>query len=469
VSCRIENMFVINRLSILFLIICSLFLTTDISVARSNRDKPIMIGVALDVTGRLAFAGHGILEGLNAYFAHFNKLGGVHGRPIKLVVYDNESSYKYTLSNIQRLAEVEKVHIILGPSRYLSAVSKYAHRAGDSLIIPFIPFFGKTLSPKFFSLLPSYTTQAVLAVDLIIEKLKKDRISVIYRDSEYGRKIKSTLAERLRQHGKEMVTGLSFSSRETDLSPHVMKLIESKTEAVVVFGTTEEAVLVLKASFNMDSGLQSLIISPLEDRNLLIEDGGRAAEGAIACSIFPDPSYGKAPGIKNFRKILRDYNSEIQPDSYNLMGFTYANVVSEVLRRAESITFKGLTKAFESLKSYDTGIIPQISFGKEDRQAYNGAYFSTVKGLKWVTSYETNLFEVYIRIKSVPNWADVLEETHWGNLGNTGKDGFFKKDVCWRPGTYIIKVRKGSRAKKKSFYVDKDPKWIDWTVDLLSK
>jgi len=431
-----------------------------------DENEPIRIGVVLDQTGAFGVVGHGILEGLNAYFAHFNKSGGAHGRPVKLIVYDNRFSVETTLSNIKRLAVIEKVPIILGPMRHLSAVIKYAHMAGDALIIPFEPFLGEPPSPNFFSLLPSYTTQAVLAVDLIMEDLKKDRISVMYRDSEYGRKVRSSVAERLGQHGKQMVADVPFPPAATDFIPNVTKLIESKTEAVIVFGTPQEAVWGLRASFNKGGRFQSLVISPFKHGNLLIKYAGRAAEGVIACSIFPDPSYEKAPGIKNFREILRKYSPGIQPNYYNLMGYTYANVLSEVIRRAKSITVGGLTKAFESLKGYDTGIIPQISFGRKDRQAYNGAYFSIIKDLKRVTFYKSSLCQVLLRIKSKPGWVDVLEETYWGHLGNTGKDGFFKKDVCWKPGTYRIKVRKAGKVKKKIFVVNEDPEFIEWTVDL---
>jgi len=460
--------FFINRLGILFLIICSLLLTTATSEAGKDRNETIRVGVTLDFGGPFGISEEGIIKGLHAYFDHFNKSGGAHGRPVKLFVYDNLYSVKTTLSNIQRLAVEDKVHIILGPFRYLSAVTKYAHTAGGALIIPFTPFLDRPPSLNFFSLLPSYSTQAFLAVDLIEKKLKKERVSVIYEDSEYGREVRSRIAERLNQYGKNMVKDLSFPPEAADLTPHVMKLIKSKPEVVVVFGRTKATMSILKASFNKGSKFQLLVLSPL-DYNLLVKHAGKAAEGVIVCSIFPDPSYKKAPGIINFRKILRVYSPGTQPDFYNLMGFTYADVVSEVLRRAESISFEGLTKAFESLKRYDTGIIPQISFGREDRQAYKGAYFSAVEGLKWLTFHKAKLCEVYIRIESVPPWADVLEETYWGNLGNTGKEGFFKKDVCWPPRTYSIKVRKGSKAKKKSFDVDEDPEWIEWEVDLLTK
>ena len=460
-----------NRLNIICVIICTCLLTDGTAAARRVWARPIRIGVALDQTGPLGSAGRGILDGLNAYFAHLNVRGGVHGRPVKLRVYDNESSAEGTYSNIRRLVKADRVLIILGPSSYLSVAIQYARIANEVLIFPFRPFLSKPPSPNLFSLLPSYSTQAILAVDFLKEKLKKDRISIAYRDTKFGKGIKSTVAKRLKQYANEVLVEAPFPSGATDLSEIVARLISSRTEAVIVLGTARESASFLKASSRRGGKFQSLVILPLEYHYLLdlLETAGRAAEGVIFCSIFPDTHYTEAPGIKSFREIFSEYRPGIEPDVYSLMGFTFAKVLSEGIKRAESMTFNGLTKAFESLSKYDTGIVPQINFGSQDRQAYNGAYFSVIKNFKYATFYESVLLQVLLKIKSVPRWADVLEKTHWGFLGNTGKDGFFSMDVLWKPGTYLIEVRKAGRAKKKSFVVDDDPEFIEWEANLLKE
>ncbi|TFG35663.1 MAG: hypothetical protein E4H46_04670, partial [Desulfobacterales bacterium] len=66
-------------------------------------DSGILVGISLPLTGHASYLGLGIVTGMNAYFRHVNSQGGIHGRKIKCVAYDDDYNPPLMISNVRRM------------------------------------------------------------------------------------------------------------------------------------------------------------------------------------------------------------------------------------------------------------------------------------------------------------------------------------------------------------------------------
>jgi branched-chain amino acid transport system substrate-binding protein len=81
----------------------------------TTSNSPILIGASLSLTGDFSTDGQGFLRGYNLWAAHVNKNGGLLGRPVKLVILNDDSSPTTVASNYQKLISVDHVNLTLGP------------------------------------------------------------------------------------------------------------------------------------------------------------------------------------------------------------------------------------------------------------------------------------------------------------------------------------------------------------------
>ena len=104
-----RNSSLCNRAGAALLVICALSLA---SVAKAA--EPIRIGMTMALTGGVAVAGKQVLLALQIWRDDVNAKGGLLGRPIELVYYDDQSNPATVPALYQKLLDVDKVDIIIG-------------------------------------------------------------------------------------------------------------------------------------------------------------------------------------------------------------------------------------------------------------------------------------------------------------------------------------------------------------------
>ncbi len=90
--------------------VCTL---TVLNLAKA--DNPIRIGLSVALTGGVAPAGKQVLAGLQIWRDDVNAKGGLLGRPIELVFYDDQSNPQNVPALYTKLIEVDKVDLLIGP------------------------------------------------------------------------------------------------------------------------------------------------------------------------------------------------------------------------------------------------------------------------------------------------------------------------------------------------------------------
>src|SRR5271157_2211420 len=126
-----------KRLTIATVVACLFFLTGAVNTAQSQTKAPYKIGFIVPLTGYLSWLGEYMKKGAEVKVEMINKAGGVNGRPVELVTYDDQSSPEAATRHAQRLISRDGVVAIMGTGTAVvsGAVSSVANKSRVPAVI----------------------------------------------------------------------------------------------------------------------------------------------------------------------------------------------------------------------------------------------------------------------------------------------------------------------------------------------
>ncbi|MBP6483109.1 MAG: ABC transporter substrate-binding protein [Rhodoferax sp.] len=200
---------------------------------------PIKIGSILSVTGPAAFLGDPELKTLQMYVEDINKKGGVLGRQLQLVHYDDGSDANKANGFAKRLIEDDQVDILVGGTTTGSTMSMapLVEKAG----IPFISLAGAVVivePVKKFIFKTPHTDR--MAAEKVFEDMKKRNISKVALFAEtsgFGQSGKKETEAVASKFGITLVANETYGPKDTDMSPQLTKIKNTAgVQAVFIFG-----------------------------------------------------------------------------------------------------------------------------------------------------------------------------------------------------------------------------------------
>ena len=201
--------------------------------------EPIKIGSVLSVTGPAAFLGDPELKTLQQYVEDINKKGGVLGRPLELVHYDDGSDASKANGFTKRLIDDDKVDILVGGTTTGATMSAapLVEKAG----IPFISLAGAVVivePVKKWVFKTPHTDR--MAAEKVFEDMKKRGISKVALFSEtsgFGGSGKKESEGVAAKYGITLVANETYGPKDTDMSPQLTKIKNTPgVQAVFIFG-----------------------------------------------------------------------------------------------------------------------------------------------------------------------------------------------------------------------------------------
>jgi branched-chain amino acid transport system substrate-binding protein len=119
---------------------------------------------------------------------------------------------------------------------------------------------------------------------------------------------------------------------------------------------------------------------PLTDEKYL-GLAGDAAEGVEGLSLWPDPLTSDLPGVKAYRAAMQKYFDKNEPNRYSLSGYFAALLFAEGAKRAgRTLTRETLIGALESIRGFDSGILPPLTIGADHETQKQGFWVRVEKG-----------------------------------------------------------------------------------------
>jgi ABC-type branched-subunit amino acid transport system substrate-binding protein len=347
-------------------------------------DTSILVGCSNSFSGPLVYPGTQLVNnGLEAYIGYVNAQGGINGRKILTQYYDDGYKPQNAVGNTKRLVEQDKVFAILasqgtGP---VMATVKYLTQNKVPLLFPFqgAPLSGqKTIFTSF----TPYPNQSELVVTWLVKVKGFKRIGILYQDDTYGYTFRDPAKKTLAKYGLKLIAAESYKRGAKDLSAQVAKLRKANLDAVLLVATPPPGATFLKEAHKQGWKNTKIISSgPLTDEKYINLSGG-VGEGVWGLSLWPDPVHSQDPAVAEYRKIVDKYGKDRDktPNRYSLYGYFYAKLFVEGLKRAgKNVTRESYIAALESIKDWQNGLIPPVSFSATDHLPQNSGYMVEVQ------------------------------------------------------------------------------------------
>jgi branched-chain amino acid transport system substrate-binding protein len=376
------------RLSLVAMVSFAIALTavSPVFAETGVTDTTIKLGGSVGTSGAIAYWGEGIKQGVTSYINWLNEQGGVNGRKIEWVLYDDGYEPARTVSNTRRLLDRDQVFALVG---HLGTPTTMA--VLPTVIKERVPLFPTSFSrawsypvKRYLFLVPtSYYHQNRLLAEYIVGTLKKEHVAVVYQNDDFGLEQYNGIRDGLNKHGLSPAVVDTFARGAVDVGPQIANLRKANPD-IVVLGA--EAVMGARLAQEMQKvGWKvQLMGTDLLATDKYLELAGVAGEGTIVTRVYP-PATATTAAVTKYRELLKKYFPEAKPDLTSLHGYTVMLVVAEGLKRAgRDITREKFIDAMEAIRDFDTGVIGKMTFGKADHQGGTSGYFSQVKDRKFV-------------------------------------------------------------------------------------
>jgi len=347
-------------------------------------DSEIVLGCSNSFSGPLAFTGEQATKfGVDLYFKVVNDAGGIHGRKVRTVYYDDGYRPQEAVANTKKLVEQDRVFAVIAPQGTPPVVATMEYLEENKVPLLF-PFQGSpvTRGRKYvFSGMTLYDRQSKMMIDYLAGTRKVKTFGVLYQDDEYGKAFLTAFEKDLGRHGLKMGAAESVKRGVTDVSAQIARLQAARPQVTFLVLTPPAGAQALKERQKI-GWTETVMVSsgPLTDERYLAL-AGDAAEGVEGLSLWPDPVSSDLPGVKAYREAMQKHFPKNEPNRYSISGYVAAMLFTEGAKRAgRNLTREGLVTALEGVKGWDSGILPPLTIGPDHETQRQGFWVKVENG-----------------------------------------------------------------------------------------
>ncbi len=379
---------------LIFLVSCDSMGEKDLHPGNANgiTEKEILIGSSLALGGHAGYLGTQTLHGAMAHIREVNEKGGVHGRTIRVIAYDDQYDPPKCLYNTQNLIVADKVFALfcyVGTPTTVNILPLVAEAQ-----IPLVGMFtGASIlregdNPFLINVRASYYQETGAVVKHLVEKLHIRKVAVFYQYDAYGFDGLRGTEIALKKYDLVPVETGTYIRGTLNIDEGLNRIIASGAEAVVMIGTYDPCAKFIRQSRN--KGFDPIFCNvSFVGADELARKLGRDGEGTIVTQVVPPPEMTGTEkefrGAREYVSRLARYYPDDKPNFVGLEGYINARVLVEGLRRAgRELTRDRFITAIESIREFDMGIDNTLSFGWNDHQGFDKVYFTRIRDGKFV-------------------------------------------------------------------------------------
>jgi branched-chain amino acid transport system substrate-binding protein len=363
-------------------LVVALLVGADGASYTARAADPIKIGFGMALTGGLSANGKPALLAMQIWKDDVNKKGGLLGRPVELIYYDDQTNPATVPGLYTKLLEVDKVDLI---------VSGY----GTNLIAPLLPIamerkltlmgmFGlanneKYQYPNYFQIQPAgedpQTSTAIGFFELAAKQNPKPQtVAIVGADAEYPQNALVGARELIKKFGFKTVYDKTYPPSTQDFTPVVRAIKATNPDIVFIASYPPDSVGMLRAAHEvklepkiMGGGMVGLMFTSI------MTSMGPALNGIVNYDFWaPEPTFMAVPGIKEF---FKEYQPRAEKEKVDTLGYylpPYSYALMQVLGQAVEAT-----KSLDQQKIADyirktefNTIVGKIKFGKNGEWAH---------------------------------------------------------------------------------------------------
>jgi branched-chain amino acid transport system substrate-binding protein len=359
-------------------------------------DTEIKIGNIMPYSGPASsYASIGKSEA--AYFRMVNDLGGVNGRKINFISYDDAYSPPKTVEQARKLVESDEVLLFFNPlgTATNSAIQKYMN-------IKKVPHLfvssgaSKWADPKHFPWTmgwsPSYHNEGRIWVTWILKNHPDAKIGVLFQNDDMGKDYLSGVREGLGDKADKMiVTQASFETSSPTVDSQIVQIRTANPDIFLNIASPKFAAQAIKKVAELNWKPVQMLVNVSQSVGSVIKPAGfDNAQGVISAAYMKDPTdpqWKDDPTIAEWRIFMdRYYPDGDKNDIYTLYGFGIARTLVHILQQCgDNLTRENVMKQATSL-DYEVGIFlpgTRIKTSSTDYSPIQQLQMMRFKGERW--------------------------------------------------------------------------------------
>ncbi|MCL2767657.1 MAG: ABC transporter substrate-binding protein [Synergistaceae bacterium] len=324
------------KVSFALLFVVGLFFS---SVAEAA--APIKVGQITSLTGDHAAYGQAENNSVAMAIEEINAAGGVLGRKIEIIVYDNRSRLEDTVNAARRLIEEDKVCVIIGPHGSGMHISSHAivdrGRVPQVGTLPTNPLVtvdenGKTRPWNFrICFLDPY--QGSVIAYFTTKNLGKTKAAILYDvASEYSEGLREFFLEAFKKYGGTVVADEGYrGGTDVDFRAQLTQIANANPEVLVIPNLGKDMGLIVKQAREIGGLKDTIIVGGDAYGEFMWEIAGDAMEGTYWVSHCAPDDETLASYFENYRK---KFNTECSEFMNGVLAYDVAYWVADAITRA---------------------------------------------------------------------------------------------------------------------------------------
>ncbi|MCG6203004.1 ABC transporter substrate-binding protein [Rhodopseudomonas sp. HC1] len=360
-------------------------------------DTEIKLGNTVPYSGPAS--AYGILgKTYTAYFTMINEEGGINGRKVAVISYDDAYSPPKTVEQTRKLVESDEVMAVFGNvgTAANAAIQKYLNAKKTPQLF-LATGASRWNDPKQFpwtmGWLPSYEAEAAAYAKYLLKEKPDAKIAVFYQNDDFGKDYVRGLKEGLGAKAASMIVAeSSYEVSEPTVDSHIVKLKASGADTLLTFATGKFAAQTIKKLAEL--GWKPLHIVPNASSSLgtVLKPAGLDNAQDLVSATFAkdpvDPQWNDDPGMKKFHAFLDKYLPEGKTMASTAMsGYSIAQTMAEALRMCgDELTRENLMKQAANLKDVKLdGLLPGVTVNTSptDFAPIDQFQMMSFKGERW--------------------------------------------------------------------------------------
>ncbi|WP_296516881.1 ABC transporter substrate-binding protein [Rhodopseudomonas sp.] len=335
-------------------------------------DTEIKIGNIVPYSGPASAYG-AVGKAMGAVFRKVNDDGGINGRRINFISYDDAYSPPKAVEQARKLIESDEVLLLFGTlgTASNSAIHKYANaKKVPQLFVASgaTKWNDPTNFPWTMGWQPNYQSEGRIYAKYLLKQQPDAKIAVMYQNDDMGKDYLKGLKDGLGVKSSNLVAEESYEVAEPTVDNHVVRLKSLNPDIVVFFTTPKFGAQAIKKVGEMNWKPVNIIVANVSASTATVmrPAGLENSQGVISAAYakdVSDPQWATDPGMIAYREVLAKYLPEINPaDQSALTGYNMAQTMVEVLKRCgDNLTRANIMKQASSIKNLEQGgLLPGV-------------------------------------------------------------------------------------------------------------
>jgi branched-chain amino acid transport system substrate-binding protein len=311
---------------------------------------------------------------LDAYFKKINAEGGINGRKINFISYDDGYSPPKTVEQVRKLVESDEVLFVyqtLGTPTN-TAIQKYLNqRKVPQLFVA----TGATKwndpknNPWTIGFQPNYQTESQIYAKYILKEKPDAKIGILYQNDDAGKDYVRGLKDGLGTKAASMIVSeLSYEVTEPTVDSYIVRLKSTGADVFFNVTTPKFAAQAIRKMNEIEwKPMHFLNNVSISIGSVMKPAGFDNSQGIISAAYLKDvtdPAWRDDPAIKNFDEFLTKYYPDgNRIDASVLYGYTVAHVLVQTLKQCgDNLTRENVMKQAANLKSFEIDtLLPGIT------------------------------------------------------------------------------------------------------------